>query len=147
MQVAFEIPLFYISDKLINIYGTGKMLLFGILCYVVRVVIYTVLDPEHAWLILLVEPLHGVTYSMVTTATVLEMSAHSPPELETMGQSILAASRMLGTVVGTLGGSIAMERIGSIITYRAAAALVSIAGLMYYSVHRALPVEGTKSNA
>lgn len=58
-QVIFEIPLLYWSSTLLGKFGAQNLMVLGMASYAFRVEVYTILDKEHAWYILLVEPLHG----------------------------------------------------------------------------------------
>lgn len=129
VTVIFEIPLFFYGDALSNRFSGRSLMLMGMAFYVVRVLYYTLItDP---WMVLLVEPLHGVTFSFVQMAAVLEMSRLAPPNLQTTAQSVLSVARMVGSVIGTVGGGIVMEKAGAPTAYRAAAVLIAASALFY----------------
>ena len=107
------------------------MLLIAMFSYVTRVVYYTLVPEKQPWLVLLAEPLHGVTYSLLQMASVVEMSNLAPPHLQVTAQSVMLGSRKLGCLIGTLGGSFVMERYGSKLAYRIAAGLVTCASTLY----------------
>lgn len=112
-------------------FSSASLLLMGMFCYITRVIVYTLVDSKHVHHVLWVEPLHGVTYSLIKMATVQEMSELSPPHLQATGQSFLSVFSTLGTLIGVLGGSFVMQAYGSVIAYRGSAVLVTVAALVY----------------
>jgi len=68
VTVIFEVPIFHYAGTLERRIGYIKMLMISMLSYSTRVIGYT-LVPE-AWMILLLEPLHGVTYALGKTASI-----------------------------------------------------------------------------
>lgn len=139
VTVIFEIPLFFYGDALSSRFSGRSLLLMGMGFYVARVLYYTLITEP--WMVLLVEPLHGVTFSFVQMAAVLEMSRLGPPNLQTTAQSVLSIARMLGSVLGTVGGGILMEKYGAPTAYRAAAALVTASAAFYAWTTRASVTE------
>ncbi|OSX79343.1 hypothetical protein BU14_0081s0022 [Porphyra umbilicalis] len=105
------------------------MLLVAMAAYVTRVAAYTLItDPRY---VLLVEPLHGITYTLTQLATVAEMTALAPPHLQATSQSYLAVARTVGTIVGTVGGSQVMQRAGPAVAYTSAGGLVALTAVAY----------------
>ncbi|OSX71809.1 hypothetical protein BU14_0500s0008 [Porphyra umbilicalis] len=131
ITVIFEIPLFYISEHLLGRFRAPTLLLAGMACYVTRVVAYTLVPADHAGWVLLVEPLHGVTYALVQMASVREAARVAPPALQATGQSFLAVAANGGAIVGTAGGGAVMHAWGAAAAYRTAAALVAVAAVAY----------------
>lgn len=135
VTVIFEVPLFFFGDALATHFSGRSLLLMGMGFYVLRVLYYTLITKP--WMVLLVEPLHGVTFSFVQMAAVLEMSRLGPPNLQTTAQSVLSVSRMIGSVFGTIGGGFLMEKYGAATAYRASAALVTASAALYAWTTRA----------
>lgn len=131
ITVLFEIPLFAASDYIHNVLGCTSMMVVGMLCHVIRVMFYSVLDPEHSWFLLIVEPLHGVTFALVRMASVQEMSNIAPPHLQATAQSIVGGCSVIGNVIGTFGGGFVLENYGSVTVYRGLATLVTSAAALY----------------
>jgi MFS_1 like family len=131
VTVAFEIPLFWVGDSIMRSMSATAMMLVAMLCYFTRVAFYTIVPREHAWLVLLVEPLHGLTYSLSNMATVSTMSDMAPPHLQATGQSFLSVAEKLGRLGGTLFGSYIMQRYGSVIAYRGFAMLVACSAVLF----------------
>lgn len=108
-------------------------MLTGMLAYICRVLFYAQVKASGwpAWWTLLAEPMHGITYGLVQLATVHETSKLAPPHLQTTAQGFLATSKTVGQAIGTLGGSLLMQKFSSVVAYRSAASLVAGAGILY----------------
>ena len=65
VKIVFEVPVFYYGDVLLCNYGHFSILLLGCGAYILRVVLYSFLPFDHATYVLLIEPLHGLTYELV----------------------------------------------------------------------------------
>jgi len=124
VTVCFEIPLFAVGQTLLKQLGPTLLLLCGMLAYCVRVIAYTLITPETRWILLLIEPLHGVTYTMVSLASIHHITSLSPKNYEGFSQGALTSARAVGSSLGNLAGSVAMETYGPKPTYRVSACLV-----------------------
>jgi hypothetical protein len=70
VTVMFEIPIFQVAPWLLERVGAGPLQLVAGLSYIVRVLGYTLIPKSPLYLVLLVEPLHGVTYACSQTSSV-----------------------------------------------------------------------------
>ncbi|GMH57772.1 hypothetical protein TL16_g02784 [Triparma laevis f. inornata] len=96
ITVIFEIPLFHYASALENRIGYKNMQLVAMLAYSLRVIGYT-LVPQ-AWMILLLEPLHGVTYALGKTASISFVKIHCDGAV---GQSVVNVIRgNIGPLLG-----------------------------------------------
>ncbi len=68
VTVLFEIPLMYWAPQLLKRFETGTLIVVAELSYSIRTLVYTLVG-TNTWLLLLVEPLHGVTYALLATST------------------------------------------------------------------------------
>ena len=59
--MSFEIPIFHYSDKLLKVLNNHQLMTIACLAYISRVIWYT--SFQNPWLVLVVEPLHGVTFA------------------------------------------------------------------------------------
>ncbi|KAJ1628052.1 major facilitator superfamily domain-containing protein [Pavlovales sp. CCMP2436] len=75
VTVSFEIPLFIASRALVSRYSPRALLAVACLAYSSRVAVYALLPRGQGWLLLAVEPLHGVTYSLGALGAVHYVSA------------------------------------------------------------------------
>ena len=139
VTVVFEFPLFYFSDTVLARTNVHVLNVIAVVAYVVRVVVYTLVPSP--WFVLLVEPLHGVTYACHKLACVqyiADVTSRSKG-LDATAQGMVTSAKSLGSFLGSFVGGIVMERYGSAAMYRGAAALVTIAASVYGAVVYALP--------
>lgn len=129
ITVIFEIPLFAVAPTLLQKLGSPALAVIGSLGYTVRGFGYTMVP--NASMVLLFEPLHGITFATFHTASVAYVAERSPRELEATAQSILLALRAFGSASGTVVGGYVMEVFGSRVLYRGAAILVLLATAMF----------------
>lgn len=100
------------------------------LAYTTRVVGYTLVPNE--WLVLVLEPLHGVTFACLKTAQVEYVAAVTPQGLDATGQIIMSTITSLGgSLVGTAVGGYVEHTYGSTILYRGAALIVACVFMVY----------------
>lgn len=62
----------YWGGFLLQRFGAQNLMVMGMAAYAFRVVVYTLLDENHAWYILLVEPLHGKVFVDYNTCIVFK---------------------------------------------------------------------------
>ena len=126
VTVLFEIPLFHFAPNVLRILGTQSVFQLGCLAYVVRVIGYSFMPKSHPYLVLLLEPLHGVTISFANTVSVDIADKWVPSGYESSGQGFISMIRSLGQLVGlTIAG--AME--GRIL-YRILASIVTLGSMV-----------------
>lgn len=81
VMCAFEVPVFKYIGRLWTERGVKltTVLLFCQLTLALRCWLYTLLPPQYPWLVLLVEPLHGVTFAAMWAASVEYGQRIAPP--------------------------------------------------------------------
>jgi Na+/melibiose symporter-like transporter len=126
LTVVFEIPIFHVAPTLLQRYGSGLMLLTASASYIVRVIGYTLIPNGKIGYVLLLEPLHGVTFACATTAGVDFVSGCLPPGYEASGQGLLQLFTGIGSVIGLLWGGWVEEELGPRAMYRVAAFVVLV---------------------
>ena len=124
VTVIFEIPMFAYSSWLLEIFGQNNLLIVASIAYCIRVVGYTA-APNGVW-VLLVEPLHGITYASSKMSTVDFVSDVAPDHLQATAQGILSSLSAIGKLIGTSIGGYIEESYGSDILYRGSAVLMLI---------------------
>ena len=132
ITVVFEIPLFYYSKNIMKHVSLHWLNVIAAVAYCVRVVTYTLIDESSQWMLLSVEPLHGVTFALHKLACLHYIASIAPIGLEASAQSVLSVVQSLGAATGVLCGGVIIDRFGSDVLYRSAATLVTIATLLYY---------------
>ena len=133
LTVMFEIPIFHVAPMLLRRLGAGSLLLIAGVSYIVRVIGYTLVPKGHIALVLLLEPLHGVTFACAQTSTV-DFAAHVMPKgSEASGQGLLGVFKGVGSVAGLFLGGLLQETLGPRIMYRIFATTVAL-GMLVLSV-------------
>mmetsp|Transcript_20496 Transcript_20496/g.58796 ORF Transcript_20496/g.58796 Transcript_20496/m.58796 type:complete len:461 (+) Transcript_20496:154-1536(+) len=100
VTVVFEIPVFHFAPTLLDKFGPGRLQQAAAVSYMVRVIGYTLIpEGAMAW-VLLLEPLHGVTYGAAATSNVAYMAQLSPKGYEATSQGLLSGLRGIGSIVG-----------------------------------------------
>ena len=136
VTVAFEVPFFQVGSQITKLLGGDLMLVLGLLAYASRVVLYTLVPADSIGLLLLIEPLHGVTYSLNQLSSVLHVTAMAPAGKEKVAQGTLSSIKALGTATGALLGALAMERFGPVAVYRGAGAIVFAQTVLFAAMTR-----------
>jgi len=126
VKIAFEVPVFYYGEHLLTRYGARKILLVGCMCYIARVIAYTYIPFGKVKYVLLMEPMHGITYGTVQIAMV-EFAAQSlPVGNEAAGQGLVYFFRECGSVIGVALGGWAENEVGPRLMFRFSAVIVFI---------------------
>jgi PPP family 3-phenylpropionic acid transporter len=116
ISVMFEIPIFQIAPQLIKSYGTKRMLVVANLAWIIRAVGYALFD--HAWVVLLLELLHGISFGLFYSAAVHICVQQSPPGMESTMQSLLDMTYAgFGVALGDIAGGFLFDVIGSSATF------------------------------
>lgn len=135
LTVAFEIPIFRIAGQLLErCGGPNGLLLLAAACYITRVIGYSFIPPGHTAWVLLLEPLHGVTYACAQTAMVEFVARILPDGYEATGQGLVGVFKGAGSVLGLLLGGWAEQTVGPRIMYRVSAGVVSMGCVVFSAV-------------
>ena len=126
VTVLFEIPLFHFAPNVLRMLGTQSVFQLGCLAYVVRVIGYSFMPKSHPYLVLLLEPLHGVTISFANTASVDFADKWVPSGYESSGQGFISMIRSLGQFFGLLIAGVIEGRI----LYRILASIVTLGSMV-----------------
>ena len=137
VTVVFEIPLFFYANSMLQYLGPVILLAISTLAYSIRVVGYTLVPASANWVVLFLEPLHGVTYGCLKIASVEFVSQTAPSGYDVSFQGILGALQNLGSLVGVSVGGYVEERLGSRVLYRGAAAVVTVCLALFIGVFSA----------
>ena len=129
ISVLFEIPIFQIAPNLIKSLGTKKMLIIANIAWIVRALGYALFDK--AWIVLLLELLHGITFGLFYSAAVHICVQQSPPGMESTMQSLLDMTFAgFGVALGDMLGGVLFDLIGSSATFIVFAFLVLVSSLL-----------------
>ena len=129
ITVLFEIPIFYYSDYIVNFFPNHVLMGIAHVAYVIRVVGYTLIP--NPWWLLLLEPLHGVTYACFQLSSVAIASDLATNKLQSTAQGLRSACLNLGAAVGYVTGGYIMQNYDSNTLYRVMAGIIFFALVLY----------------
>jgi PPP family 3-phenylpropionic acid transporter len=127
-----EAPFLFFTDRLLGRFGARGMLVFGLCSYIVRSLAYSLVPA--AWPVLLIQLLHGPSFSSVLVAGVSYADQIAPAGLGTTAQGLFSGVFMgVGSATGALLGGVLFDGLGGAGMFRALAGIVS-AGLLIYLI-------------
>lgn len=132
VTVVFELPIFEYAKFILARLGTRNMILLGQAAWVVRAVFYA--NMTVAWTVLLIEPLHGVTFALVWTAATQHVAKPevSGSGLEASAQGLLSVCFMgVGPMLGLFFGGMLFDAAGSHAAYGFFSVAVLLSGSIY----------------
>jgi len=137
--VLFEIPVFHIAPKLLRKFGPSTLLLMANIAFIIRVIGYTLIPEGNVYLVLFLEPLHGIIFGCSQAGSVeyvseLITSTTTITGYEAIGQSLLAILRGIGGVLGLSIGGIIQQNFGPRDMYRTMASIVTGGSIFFVFV-------------
>ena len=126
VTVLFEIPLFFFAPNVLNYFGVQCTFQFACLAYVIRVIGYSFIPQSHPYLVLFLEPLHGVTIAFSNTASVDFADSIVPKGYESSGQGFMSMIRSTGMLSGIFIAGFLEGRT----LYRVLAAIVTVGSII-----------------
>jgi len=126
VTVLFEIPLFFFAPNVLKYFGVQCTFQFGCLAYVIRVIGYSFIPQSHPYLVLFLEPLHGVTIAFSNTASVDFVDSIVPKGYESSGQGFMSMIRSTGMLTGIFIAGFLEGRT----LYRVLAAIVTVGSII-----------------
>ena len=132
VTVLFEIPIFHYAPQLLAYFGADSMQKIACFAYIIRVIGYTFVPQNKMALVLLFEPLHGVTYACSKTSAVEFAARITPDGYEASGQGLLSMILGFGSVAGVLFGGWIEQALGPKFLYRSYAGIVAIGLAIFY---------------
>ena len=125
-----ELPVFFYSGILIKRWGARSLLLLSLFVYVFRDLLISFLPV--AWMVLPVQLLHGLTFSITWAAGVSYARQIAPAGLGATAQGLFSSTFFgLGGAVGAFMGGILYQTVGSALLFRYIAVLVLAAALFF----------------
>lgn len=112
-----ELTVFVFSERMLNRWGTGRMLALSIVAMVLRLLAYSVITAPGA--VLAVQLLHGFTFAALWTAGVAYANRVAPPGLGATAQGVFTGVSMgLATAAGALIGGVLYQDLGAAAMFR-----------------------------
>lgn len=140
ITVIFEIPLFAMAPYLLSTLRPPLLTIVGSLAYTIRTIGYT--HVPRAWMILLLEPLHGVTFAANYSASVAFVAERAPGGRQASAQAVLNVVRMLAYSIGTVIGGWVFEVYGAAFLYQGAGFVVLVATVAFAVAQWCVPKMG-----
>ncbi|KAF8067258.1 acyl-protein thioesterase 1 [Scenedesmus sp. PABB004] len=121
-----EVPVFHLSGALLARVRPQVVLHAVVATYALRLGLYALLSSRHVLLVLLIEPLHGITFGAGWGAGTVLAKRVAPPGLEATCLSLFQSSYFgVGSGLGALVGGLLKRRLGGRAMFAASAALVT----------------------
>jgi PPP family 3-phenylpropionic acid transporter len=112
-----ELTVFALSDRMLERWGTGRMLAASIIAMVLRLLAYSVVVTP--WTVLLIQLLHGFTFAALWTAGVSYAHRSAPPGMGATAQGVFSGVTMgLATATGALIGGWLYQSAGAVLMFR-----------------------------
>jgi PPP family 3-phenylpropionic acid transporter len=127
-----ELPILYFSDRLLARWNARGLILVSLAAYIVRALAYTLVTAP--WMFLLVQLLHGLTFSAMWVAGVAYSDSITPEGLGATAQSVFSTAFLgLGGIAGALVGGVIYDDLGAEAIFRFAA-LAAFVGLVSFAL-------------
>ena len=131
ISVLFEIPIFQIAPRLIKTYGPKYMITLANFAWVIRALGYALFD--QAWMVLVLELFHGVSFGLFYSAAVHICVQQCPPGMESTMQSLLDMTYGgFGVTLGSICGGFLFDWIGSSATFVLFAGIVTCTTVLFF---------------
>ncbi|KAI8507924.1 hypothetical protein Bbelb_141640 [Branchiostoma belcheri] len=132
-----ELPFMFFSGKLIRKIGHQQVFQLALFCYAVKFLSYSLIPSP--WWVLAIEPLHGITFGAMFSASVTYASLIAPPGMETTMQSIVGAVQFgVGFASGSLIGGAIFHAFGGVVLFRTYAVVCLVSCILYRLIPRCL---------
>eukprot|EP01084_Bolivina_argentea_P154622 269494_1 len=132
VTVTFEIPIFRFSEKIIDTMKYKNMIIIGVLCLITRCIGYSVLTANTLWCLVFIEPLHGITYSLIKLCLVNIMyDLFGDKYAATAQGSMSSVQGGLGPLIFVPGAGYVMQYISGQWLYRGVAVFLTFALIIF----------------
>jgi len=130
-----EIPAMFFSDRMLRRFGARGMLIIAMTAIGLRLICYSL--ATQAWVVLLIQLSHGLTYAAIYTAGVNFADQVAPPGLKATTQGMFSGTLMgFGSAAGAFLGGILMDRFTPGGMYGIIGTLVLIGLIVFLLVER-----------
>jgi MFS family permease len=135
--VIVEVPLFRSAEKLYAHFSDRQLFLAAMFGWCCRVVGYSLL--ENPWLVLLLEPFHGLSFGLMWLAGVHLTGAQFPPHLAASAFGFLHTSAFgIGPFFGNIAGGQMYEHLGPRWMFKTMAAAMFVVAVIFLIADRTL---------
>ncbi|KPI85237.1 hypothetical protein ABL78_5690 [Leptomonas seymouri] len=141
LTVSTEIPLFQMSERLHQTFTERQMMAIAMSVWTFRVVCYSLLRAP--WWVLLIEPLHGVTFSFMWLPSVHLIARAFPPKLSSSATGVLFTfTSGVGPMIGNLAAGTLYSLVGPRKMFLCAATAMGLSLAFYLSIDYMLERRG-----
>ncbi|KAI0237693.1 Major facilitator superfamily domain-containing protein 6 [Lamellibrachia satsuma] len=114
---SMEVFVLFFSDRVFRLISQVNCFSIACVVYAIRLASYSVI--RNPWMVLLVEPLHAITFGLMYSAASTYVSSITPPGAHGSVQNIIASLHFCyGKSFGALLGGVLFERYGGAATFR-----------------------------
>jgi PPP family 3-phenylpropionic acid transporter len=132
-----EIPALFFSDRLLRRFGARGMLVIAMTTIGLRLVCYSL--TTQAWVVLVIQLCHGLTFAVIFTAGVHFAGQIAPPGMQATTQGMFSGMLMgFGSAAGGLLGGLLLDRFSPRGMYAIAGTLVLGGLIVFLLVERKL---------
>jgi len=125
-----EIPVFYVSGRIITKLGRMPVVVFGTSCYALKYAIMA--NPPGSVAVILWQSLDGVAYALYWSASVDMVSHLAPANRKGSAQTLFGSlAGSLSTVAGSAGGGWLLDSVGAVHLYAVLASFTTAAVFLY----------------
>jgi len=130
VQVLSELPAYFFFPQISTFLGARGVLYLSASCYVVRAAWYA--HVRSAWGVLLVEPLHGITFALLFSSVVTITADAAPPDLQGTAQGVLARGVFdgAGGILGSVASGVLFSRSPALLFHCVAVLALIACGVM-----------------
>ena len=122
-----ELPILFFSSRLLSRWSAGQLIGVALLVFAIRALAYSFIAVP--WLALLIQLLHGPTFSLMWIAGVSYADRIAPTGLEATAQGLFSGVMLgIGSASGAFLGGLVYEHVGLVAMFRLAA-LISLVGM------------------
>jgi PPP family 3-phenylpropionic acid transporter len=122
-----ELPILFFSNRLLSRWNEAQLIGAALLFFAIRALAYSFIHIP--WLALLIQLLHGPTFSLMWIAGVSYADRIAPPGLEATAQGLFSGVMLgLGSAAGAFLGGLLYDHVGLVMMFRLVA-LISLAGM------------------
>lgn len=122
-----EIPVLYFSNRFLKRWSPSRLITAALFLYAIRALAYTLIAVP--WMALLIQLLHGPTFSLMWIAGVAYADAIAPAGLKATAQGLFSGVIFgVGSAVGSMLGGVVYEQSGLVNLFRLAALIALVGG-------------------
>jgi MFS transporter, PPP family, 3-phenylpropionic acid transporter len=124
-----EVPVLFFSARLLARWGARGLLAISLAALAIRVLAYSVMGA--AWVVLLIQLLHGPSFAAMWSAGVHYADRLAPPGLGATAQALFTSVMIgLGSAAGGFSGGLLYDAVGPVAMFRLTGAMVFAALLV-----------------